>query len=294
MPRVTVIIPTYNWSSVLPFSIGSVLRQAFDDFELLVVGDGCTDDSEAVVCRAGDARVRWVNLPKNTGHQSGPNNEGLRQARGELIACLGHDDLWLPHHLARAVEAIDGGADLTYAITEMIAPGNERPTFEPSEMEHYEPGLWIPPTSVVHRRGLSEKVGGWRNFCDVNQDPEADLWERMRAAGGRFAYVRRLTAVKFPAIWRKDVYKHRRCDEQAAWFERITREADFEAVELARMLRPEFADGRSAKPLRETAKAFGEDLGARIKRKLVKWGMMRPMDRAAFFKARRKFKGVEN
>src|ERR1041384_1641145 len=52
MPRVTVIIPPYNWSTVLPYSIGSVLDQTFTDFELLVIGDGCTDDSEAVVARA--------------------------------------------------------------------------------------------------------------------------------------------------------------------------------------------------------------------------------------------------
>src|SRR5205809_478790 len=150
-PSVTVIIATYNWSSVLPYSIGSVLRQTFTDFELLVVGDGCTDDSEQVVASIDDARVRWINLPENTRHQSGPNNEGLRQARGELIAYLGHDDLWLPHHLKLAAQALDGEADMTYAITEMIAPRDEPPTFEPSEMEHYTPGLWIPPTSVVHR-----------------------------------------------------------------------------------------------------------------------------------------------
>src|SRR3954454_8989205 len=110
VPRVTVIIATYNWSSVLPYSIGSVLRQTFTDFELLVVGDGCTDDSEQVVASIDDPRVRWINLPENTRHQSGPNNEGLRQARGELIAYLGHDDLWLPHHLAAHVAAIDASA----------------------------------------------------------------------------------------------------------------------------------------------------------------------------------------
>lgn len=45
-PHVTVIIATYNWSNVLPYAIGSVLGQTMQDFELLVVGDGCTDDSE--------------------------------------------------------------------------------------------------------------------------------------------------------------------------------------------------------------------------------------------------------
>src|SRR3954469_5228985 len=107
VPRVTVIIATYNWSNVLPYSIGSVLRQTFTDFELLVVGDGCTDDSEQVVASIDDPRVRWINLSANTRHQSGPNNEGLRQARGMLIAYLGHDDLWLPHHLEAHIKAIE-------------------------------------------------------------------------------------------------------------------------------------------------------------------------------------------
>lgn len=99
-PSLTVVISTYNWSTVLPFAIGSVLRQTFIDFEVLVVGVGCTDDSQAVVESIQDERVRWINLQSNSGHQSEPNNEGLKQARGELIAYLGHDDLWLqPHHL---------------------------------------------------------------------------------------------------------------------------------------------------------------------------------------------------
>lgn len=291
-PRVTVIIPTYHWSSVLPFSIGSVLRQTFVDFELLVVGDGCTDDSEAVVAKVGDARVRWINLPKNTGHQSGPNNEGLRQAQGESIAYLGHDDLWLPHHLTLAVAAIDRGADLTYAITEMIEPGDKRPTFEPSELEHYEPGLWVPPTSIVHRRTLSEQVGGWRNFIDVNQDPEADLWERMQSAGARFQFIRRLTAVKFPAIWRKDAYKLKRCDEQSAWFDRIGRESDFEAVELAKMLEHESSQGPSTRPFREVLAEFSRDTATRISRRVKRLGLMSPTDRKKFLKARLRFKGV--
>src|ERR1700679_2302736 len=104
MPRVTVIIPTFNYAPVLPYSIGSVLRQTFTDFELLVIGDHCTDESESVVTAIADPRVRWINLPVGIKHQSGPNNEGIRQARGQLIAYLGHDDLWLPWHLTRAVQ----------------------------------------------------------------------------------------------------------------------------------------------------------------------------------------------
>lgn len=98
-PLVTVVIPTYNWATVLPYSIASVLGQTMGDFELLVIGDGCTDESGEVVRAIGDARVQWINLAANCGSQVGPNNEALRRARGTYMAYLGHDDLWLPRHL---------------------------------------------------------------------------------------------------------------------------------------------------------------------------------------------------
>lgn len=235
-PRVTVIIPTYNWSSVLPYSIGSVRRQTFTDWELLVVGDGCTDDSEAVVERVAEPRARWINLPANTGHQSGPNNEGARLARGGLIAYLGHDDLWLPHHLALLVAAIDAGAGLAYGITEMVWTEDGHVEPMPRGLGTYREHLWIPPSGVVHRRSALAAVGGWPDHRRATVDPETDLWGRMAAAGTAFTFVPRLTAIKFPAARRRDAYRRRPSHEQAEWFARIGGEADFETVELARML----------------------------------------------------------
>lgn len=233
-PRVTVIVPTYNWSSVLPYSVGSAVGQTFDDFEVLVVGDGCTDDSEAVVRAVGDERVRWINLPANTGHQSAPNNEGLRQARGEIIAYLGHDDLWLPHHLSCMVAAIEAGADLAFGITEQIIPGVPG-RLTPSKLK-YIPGAWIPPTGVAHRRRLTETVGGWGDYRGLTTAPETDLWLRAHEHGFKFVFVPRLTALKFPASKRPGVYRETPHHEQAEWFERVRSEPDLEASELAGLL----------------------------------------------------------
>src|SRR5450755_4047956 len=85
-PLVSVITATYNWSSVLRYAIQSVLWQSLQDFEMLVIGDGCTDDSADVVASFHDPRLRWRNLPENTGHQSIPNNTRLAMARGKYIA----------------------------------------------------------------------------------------------------------------------------------------------------------------------------------------------------------------
>lgn len=222
---------------MLPFSIGSVLRQTFADFEVLVVGDGCTDDSQAVVEAIEDERVRWIDLQPNSGHQSTPNNEGLKQARGHLIAYLGHDDLWLPHHLECLTRAIANGSDLAYGITGGVSvSGNsmEPMPFPPT----YEPGMWIPPTGVVHKRELAQRLGGWRNCRELEVDPEVDLWQRAYDADYRLTFVPRLTAIKFPASFRRDAYKTRSCVEQAHWTQRIINEPDFEVAALMQILVP--------------------------------------------------------
>lgn len=269
VPRVTVIVATWNWSEVLPFSIGSALLQTFADFELLVVGDGCTDDSEHVVAAIGDPRVRWINLPRNSGHQSGPNNEGLRQARGEIIAYLGHDDLWLPHHLDCLVGTIDEGADLAYGIVRVVTPlPNGDGCFI---WPDYAPGDYLPPTAVVHRRRLVAAASGWPDYRRLTCDPEADLWRRFHEAGAKIGFVPRLTAVKLPAADRRNVYRERPCHEQAAWLERI-RSADVEVEELASAL---VAMHARAKPkpygalLREVALRAAAGLLARLRPKRV-------------------------
>lgn len=218
-PRVTVVMATYNWSSVLPYSIASALEQSFTDFELLVVGDGCTDDSEQVVRGVGDPRVQWINIPRH-GHQSGPNNEGIRRARGEYIAYLGHDDLWLPHHLAVVVEALDAGADLAHSAVTVVAPDGQRNAET------------LFPTSTAHRRSMIDAIGGWRDYRLLKTFPEVDLWQRAREAGMRFTFVHRLTAIKIPASPRRGVYRERPSHEQAAWLERIRSEPDLELTEL--------------------------------------------------------------
>jgi len=234
-PLVTVLLPTYNRSNVLRYAIASVLGQTFTDFELLVIGDGCTDDSEQVTEEAGDARVRWIGLPRNSGHQSGPNNVGLREARGEIIAYHGHDDLWLPHHLAVTVAALQSNdADLAHSLCLMVPPEGD--------------GIWIlipqpdcgayaPPLGVIHGRSLTERIGGWRRHRELGTTPpDFELWRRAAVSGAKFTFVPRLTGIKFPASVRRDVYRTRPHREQEAWASRIASDPDLEVHLLARSL----------------------------------------------------------
>jgi len=237
MPKVTVVTATYNWATVLPFCIAAVRAQTFGDIEHLVVGDGCTDESaEAVVVAAdGDPRVRWVNLASNTGHQWGPNNEGLRLADSDVIAYLGHDDLWAPNHLENLVSALeDPQVGLVHSSTLFVHP-SAAPKRWPEPGWGYEPPNWIPPSSVVHRRDVAVEVGGWSPPDPGSRtDPEAVLWAAI-AARSSVRWVPRLTCVKLPAAQRRDVYRDRPCHEQAYWSDRI-RAADDAEADLARAI----------------------------------------------------------
>jgi len=152
-----------------------------------------------------------------------------------MIAYLGHDDLWLPHHLACLVEAVRKGADVAYGVCIMMGRGGQRTDFAPHRAE-YSPGLQIPPSNLLHRREVTARIGGWKDYRELDVYPETDLWQRAFLAGFRFSFVPRLVTIKFPAGWRPDVYRTRSNAEQTAWLARIKAEPDFEAVEQTALL----------------------------------------------------------
>ncbi|TKW79548.1 MAG: glycosyltransferase family 2 protein [Bradyrhizobium icense] len=283
-PRVTVIIATYNRSRVLPFAINSVLGQTLQDFELLVVGDGCTDDSEQVVGSIKDPRVRWINLPSNTGHQSGPNNRGLQEARGEYIAYLGHDDIWLRHHLERTIGILAAtGADISHSLLVLVPPGAEvgLPFLPKPQLGHGGP-----PSCRVHRRRVAEKIGGWRDYRSISLAPETDYFMRACEAGFGDVFVPHLTVIKFPALLRKNVYLDQSDREQAEWTRRISSEADFETAHLVRMIEAIARDLPHEMPIRRLIGTFFHEIAKRAKARLLR------TRRGAQIAHARKYKGL--
>jgi glycosyltransferase involved in cell wall biosynthesis len=290
-PRVNVIIATYNWSTVLPYAISSVLQQTMDDFELLVIGDGCTDDTEQVVANFTDPRVRWINLPTNFGHQAGPNNRGLQEAKGEFVAYLGHDDLWLPHHLQCMTEALqenDGG--IAHSLLVRIDADGKSATPVMPMPEH---GIGGPPSCTVYRHSVTEKIGGWGDYRELTIAPEADLFRRAQAAGYRAIFVPRLTAIKFPASKRKDVYRDRPCHEQAALLGQINSDPDFESRQLVRMIMA--GDIVRATAARKLVRILAQELWKRLMWRLGPKSGMRALfwpSKGAGIDHHKKYKGL--
>jgi glycosyltransferase involved in cell wall biosynthesis len=105
MARISVIIPTYNAEKFIAKTIQSVLDQTYQDFEILVIDDESSDRSVEVCQRFKDDRLRIISQ-KNRG-VPGARNTGIRAAKGELIALLDADDIWLPEKLAAHVQHLD-------------------------------------------------------------------------------------------------------------------------------------------------------------------------------------------
>ncbi|HUW18476.1 MAG TPA: glycosyltransferase family A protein [Sedimentisphaerales bacterium] len=105
MPKVSVIIPTYNRSRLLRGALASVLNQSIADFEVLVVDDGSDDDTASVIQRISDKRVRYFR--KDNGGLSSARNFGLTNCTGEYVALLDDDDLFPPDYLKTMVEQLD-------------------------------------------------------------------------------------------------------------------------------------------------------------------------------------------
>ena len=103
-PTVSIVLPTYQRAALLGRSIDSVLAQSWDDFELIVVDDGSTDETGAVLASRGDPRLRVLRQDVNRG-AAAARNAGIGAAAGRFLAFQDSDDEWLPEKLARHMAA---------------------------------------------------------------------------------------------------------------------------------------------------------------------------------------------
>jgi glycosyltransferase involved in cell wall biosynthesis len=102
MPEVSVILPVYNGAAFLKEAIDSILAQTYWDFELLLINDGSTDDSERIILSYADPRIRYIKNEKNQGLIYSLNR-AIDEAKGVYIARMDADDIALPERLEKQV-----------------------------------------------------------------------------------------------------------------------------------------------------------------------------------------------
>jgi glycosyltransferase involved in cell wall biosynthesis len=183
VPRVSVIIPTYNRAALVQDAVAAVLAQTYRDFELLVVDDGSTDGTREVLAAWG-GEIRVLRLPARRG-VSGARNAGIVAARGEWLAFLDSDDLWLPEKLARQMAFVQAHPQFLLSQTEetWVRRGVR---VNPPRTHKKEGGriflrslerCLVSPSAVVLHRGLLDAHGGFDEDLPAAED--YDLWLRL-------------------------------------------------------------------------------------------------------------------
>lgn len=210
-PLVSVVTATFNRCHVLRAAIASLLGQSLADWELIVVGDACSDDTAQVVASFADPRLRFVNLKENIGEQSGPNNEGIRLARGRYIAFLNHDDLWLPDHLETLLKVIEEKkSDMAYSRGISVLPDGRRRLLGAAPGGAYLPIAEVHASLWLCRRELFSDVGPWRHSRTCWAAPSQDWLLRAWRLGKKIAAADRVTVVAVHASYYRDCFREAR------------------------------------------------------------------------------------
>jgi glycosyltransferase involved in cell wall biosynthesis len=190
LPTVSVVIPTHNRATLIGEAIATVLNQTFRDFELLVVDDASSDNTQEVVRSFADPRVRYIRQGSNGGDHAA-RNAGIRASSGEFIAFLDDDDEWLPPKLELQTEYLrargpEVGGVHTASFTVDKGTGETRVRRLPDEIANLPDTVSITTSAVMVRRLCFETLGLFDEsipFCS-----DFDMWIRI-VGRYRFGYI---------------------------------------------------------------------------------------------------------
>ena len=181
-PLVTVIIPTYNRGWILKEAIDSVLLQDFDDFELIVVDDGSTDNTQDIL---NGYACDIIVLRRDNRGVSAARNAGITCASGQFIAFLDSDDMWLPGKLSSQVDFFKSNPEALICQTEelwirngkRVNPKKRHKKFSGMIFKHSLPLCIVSPSAVMLKKSLFDKTGVFDEKLPACED--YDLWLRI-------------------------------------------------------------------------------------------------------------------
>jgi glycosyltransferase involved in cell wall biosynthesis len=185
-PLISVIIPSYNSASWVVQSIESALSQTYSNIEVIVVDDGSTDDTRERLAPL-DGRIRY--FYQANGGVSRARNRGIKEARGDLIAFLDADDLWLPEKLAKQWECLRANPEAAVVHTDtyqMHEPGGTRAYLYvnrerftgPCSIEFFW-GNRVHTSTVLVTRASLERIGQFDEEIRWPSTEDLDLWLRI-------------------------------------------------------------------------------------------------------------------
>lgn len=201
MPRVSIIVPTYNRSTFLQDAFNSVLAQTYTDWEVVLVDDGSTDQTRSIVRAVAPAfggRLHYV-YQSNHGLPAA-RNTAIRHAKGDLLALLDSDDMWLPRRLELGVRLMDSdsGIGLVHGKVARIDDHGAFIEYPPSPPRKYLTGRMarhiytrrahlLCPT-ILFRKECISRVGFFDESPIMAPTCDRDMWFRI-AEHYRIAYI---------------------------------------------------------------------------------------------------------
>jgi glycosyltransferase involved in cell wall biosynthesis len=242
-PRVTVIIPTHNHATTVDLAVESALNQTVSDLDVVVIGDGVTDDTrDAVRSVLGDDRVRFLDRPKSRSRAEATRHEVLSSVCSPFVCYLGDDDLLLRDHVEQMIGLL-AEADFAHPLPLLIdRDGSLRA--HPTDLTRPECVQWhlragpqhnaISLTGAAHRLDAYHRLPyGWLTPPAGTQS-DLFMWRQwFQMPGLRFVTGSRLTVLKLEASVRQDMSCSARRLEMLSWKARA--EKDGFADELSHL-----------------------------------------------------------
>lgn len=197
--EVSIIIPTHNRAEMLKEAINSVLSQTFTDYEVIVISDGSTDETDTVMAQfaARDNRIKYISYKPavNGGHA---RNRGILAAKGKYIAFLDDDDTWYSDKLEKQIKIFNNNTEIGLVTTGLVYKYvNEEieylstPNSNGDVSKEILISNCIGGTQVMIRKAILDKTGGFDEALKALQDYE--LWIRV-------CQVTNVATVKDPCI----------------------------------------------------------------------------------------------
>jgi len=179
----TIIIPTYNRADLVMTTISSVLNQTFSSFEILLVDDGSTDNTEEVVKQIKDPRFKY--LKKQNGERGAARNFGIKHASGQYVTFCDSDDIIFPDYFSNATEVLQKHGSipwfhLAYEIRREVGPPIRMNWMEDNFIEYIAKGNPLSCMGVFVRRDILEEYPFNENRHLAGSE-DWELWLRLAA-----------------------------------------------------------------------------------------------------------------
>lgn len=199
MPKISIIIPTYNSEKFIDKTIQSVINQTYKDWELIIVDDFSKDRTREILkeWQKKDERIHLIFLDKNSGGPALPKNIGIENAKGKYVAFLDHDDKWLQEKLEKQYKLFEQSKNeklgLVYCFINIV-DDNKKTLLKHNKnykgnviKEMVNSNFIVTSSCVITKLDIFKQIGLFDTRFKIPDD--WDMWIRIVEAGYEFDFV---------------------------------------------------------------------------------------------------------